>query len=447
MLWEEFHARTAALGGRTAVSAPGEDLTFAELWKAADRLAVRFAGIGVVEGDIVGLSLANSPRFVETFLALCRLDATVALLSPQYRPGELQALVDGVRPAWIVGETLEPASRNPARSTAALLKFSSGSTAIPKGIALSAANVLAEVDNVVGTLGLGPGDRVLAGVPLFHSYGFDLGVLPTLFAGSTLVLEDAFVPRRTLAALGGVTAFLGVPAQYRAFVGSRVDPAPDLSGVPWLLSCTAPLAPDVVNAFHERFGAPICQHYGSSETGAVTTHVPSEVLRRPASVGRPMDGVRVTVAEPDGEVVVESAAVAEGYVVGAPPGPSPFRDGAFWTGDVGEIDEDGFLTIVGRRDALINVGGLKVSPAEVAATLEGHPAVREAAVVGVPDGHGDEVPYAVVALSGTADERELVAFCGAELAEYKVPRRIEIRDELPRTAAGKVRLRLEDLKA
>jgi long-chain acyl-CoA synthetase len=447
VLWEELHARTGDLGGRTAVSAPGAEITFAELWKAADSLAAWFAAAGIIEGDIVGLSLSNSPRFLETFLALCRLDATVALLSPQYRPGELQALVDGVRPAWIVGEALEPASRRPARSTDALLKFSSGSTAVPKGIALSASNVLAEVENVVSTLGLGPGDRVLAAVPLFHSYGFDLGVLPTLYAGSTLVLEDAFVPRRTLAALGAVTVFLGVPAQYRSFLAARVDPAPDLSGVRWLLSCTAPLAPEVVTAFNDRFGAPICQHYGSSEAGAVTTHVPSEVLSRPASVGRPMKGVRVTVAQPEGEVVVESVAVAEGYVVGAPPGPSPFRDGAFWTGDIGEIDEDGFLTILGRRDALINVGGLKVSPAEVAATLEGHPAVREAAVVGVPDGHGDEVPYAVVALSGRADERELVAFCGSALAEYKVPRRIEIRDELPRTAAGKVRLRLEDLEA
>ena len=147
----------------------------------------------------------------------------------------------------------------------------------------------------------------------------------------------------------------------------------------------------------------------------------------------------------EGEVVVESAAVASGYVLGAPPGPSPFRAGSFRTGDVGRLDEDGFLTVQGRRDALINVGGLKVSPAEVAATLERHPAVSEAAVIGLPDGQGDELPYAVVALSAEADERELLAFCRASLAEYKVPRRIEIREELPRTAAGKVRLTREDL--
>jgi long-chain acyl-CoA synthetase len=481
-LWEAFGARTGDLGSRMAVSTSTEEVSFDAVWKEADRLASLLVEAGVAEGAVASLVLPNSPRFVAALLALCRLDATVALLSPQYGPGELSAIVAGVRPACIVTDqevapriaAATPISRSSAANglevlippdpgaeasapPAALLKFSSGSTAEPKGIALSAANVIAEVENVTRTLGLGHDDRILAGVPLFHSYGFDLGVLPTLYSGSTLVLDDAFVPRRTLAALdgAGLTAFLGVPAQYRALLATRLDVPPDLSGVRWLLSCTAPLAPDVVTAFGARFNAPICQHYGSSETGAVTTHVPAEVLRRPESVGRPMAGVSVTVAGTDGaavppgeegEVVVESDAVASGYVLGAPSGPSPLRDGSFWTGDVGRMDADGFLTVLGRRDALINVGGLKVSPAEVAATLEGHPAVHEAAVVGVPDGQGDEVPYAVVALSGSTDEGELLAFCRAALAEYKVPRRIEIRDELPRSATGKVRLTAEDLE-
>ncbi|HEU6444889.1 MAG TPA: AMP-binding protein [Gaiellaceae bacterium] len=479
-LWDVFHERTSGLGPLTAVSSPAGELGFEDLWREADRLALLFAGAGIPEGGVAGLALPNSHRFVTAFLALCRMDATVALVSPQYGSGELSAIAAGVGPSSIVTDaSLAPAiaaavpvdrsvsagdlevlvcrtAGRPA-TPAALLKFSSGSTAEPKGIALSSANVLAEVENVIRTLELGHGDRILAGVPLFHSYGFDLGVLPTVAAGTTLVLEDAFVPRRTLAALAGsaLTAFLGVPAQYRAFLATRVEPPPDLSRVRWLLSCTAPLAPDVVTDFAGRFRAPVCQHYGSSETGAVTTHVPSEVLRRPGSVGRPMDGVRAIVADLDGrevppgeegEVVVESGAVAGGYVLGAPSGRSPFRAGAFWTGDVGWMDEDGFLTVLGRRDALINVGGLKVSPAEVAGTLEQHPAVREAAVVGVPDGRGDELPYAVVALSQPADEAELLAFCRAALAEYKVPRRIEVRDELPRTAAGKVRLTAEDLE-
>src|ERR671914_892782 len=223
-LWEVFHRRTGGLGGRPAVSSSAGELSFEELWKEADRLASQFAGAGVPESAVVGLALPNSPRFLAAFLALCRLNTTVALLSPQYRPGELSAIVAGVGTACVVAEkasasavseampiarsstadgldVLFPSAESSAAS-AALLKFSSGSTAEPKGIALSASNVLAEVENVTQTLGLGGGDRIHAGVPLFHSYGFDLGVLPTVYAGSTLVLEDVFVPRRTLAALG-----------------------------------------------------------------------------------------------------------------------------------------------------------------------------------------------------------------------------------------------------
>ena len=458
-----MRSRTGSLGDLAAVQAPAGGLTFGELWHGADRLASMFRSAGVGEGHVTGLLLGNSPAFLTAFLALCRLDATVALLSPQYRRAELAAIANGVRLSSIVTDSpvdgLEVSraentegldvlvlagEREPAAGEA-LLKFSSGSTAEPKGIALTADSVIAEAEAVTATLGLARGDGVLAAVPLFHSYGFDLGVLPTLTAGTTLLLEDAFVPRLTLTALADrpVEAFLGVPAQYRAFLDARLASPPDLSRVRWLLSCTAPLAPETIVAFHERFGAPVCQHYGSSETGAVTNHVPSEVLTRPASVGRAVSGVRIDLD--DGEVVVTSSAVARRYVLGAPPPPLPLGDGVFRTGDLGEIDSEGFLTLLGRKDALINVGGLKVSPAEVAATLERHPAVLEAAVLGVPDGRGDEVVYGVVALSGSSDETELLAFCRAALAEYKVPRRIEIRAALPRTASGKVRVTVEDL--
>jgi long-chain acyl-CoA synthetase len=482
LLWDAFQARTGSLGEQVAVEASGVELGFGELWKQADGLATLFRESGVREGEVAGLALGNSPLFPAAFLALCRLDATVALLPPQYGRSELKAIAEGLALSSIVAEAgagpriaaaipIASASSadgvrvllptptgeaGPTKGDEALLKFSSGSTAEPKGIALTAANVLAEAENVTTTLELGRGDRILSGVPLFHSYGFDLGVLPTLYSGTTLLLEDSFVPRRTMRRLAyRVAAFLGVPAQYRAFLAARIDKTPDLSAVRWLLSCTAPLAPETVTEFLGRFGAPICQHYGSSETGAVTTHLPSEVRSRPGSVGRPMAGVEINVVEgrravtpgSEGEVVVESGAVARCYVLGAPSGQSPLGEGVFRTGDIGHVDPDGFLTLVGRRDAMINVGGLKVSPAEVSATLERHPAVSEAAVLGFPDGRDEEVVYAVVALAGPAGEDELVAFCRESLAEHKVPRRIEIRDELPRTAAGKVRLGVDDLDA
>lgn len=480
MLWETFYTRTGGLNHHVAVSSDDGDLTFHDLWSEADRLAFRLAAAGIDEEVAVGLALPNRSRFVIAFLALCRLNATVALISPQLGPVEMRSVISGAGIQCVVTDSvigayigstipiarsveadglvfLFPESHRDAAivTHVAILKFSSGSTAEPKGIALTAENVIEEAKNVAAMFALGPGARILGGVPICHSYGFDLGVLQTVFAGTTLLLHDVFVPRRTIATLasGNVKMFLGVPAQYRLFLDTLLTPVPSL-GAPWLLSCTAPLSEDIVTKFGKRFGATICQHYGSSETGAVTNHDPAEVLRRPFSVGRAMPGVQVSVRAPDGsllppgeegEVVASSGAVARGYVLGASSGPSPFRQGAFWMGDAGRMDEEGFLTVLGRCDSLINVGGLKVAPAEVVAVLERHPAVREAAVIGVPDGRGEQVPYAVITLRAPTDERTLLAACRSSLAGHKVPRRIEIRDELPRTASGKVRLRLEDL--
>jgi long-chain acyl-CoA synthetase len=475
VLWSALRERTATLGDLAAVAAPGAELSFAALWRQAERFAKALLAAGVRESSVVGLSLPNSDRFVAALLALWRIDATVALLSPQYGRTELGPIVSRagvgcivtdvagverisaaqqiVRDASAAGLRALFTGAAPVTHAGTLLKFSSGSMAEPKGIVLDAGNVLSEAENVQATLALDAGDRIFADVSLSHSYGLDCGVMQTLYSGTTLVLDDTLSPRRRLATLETADVFLGAPSHYRVFLASASASPPDLTRVRWLLSCTAPLGVDVVHAFAERFGAWICQHYGTSETGAITNHLPDQVKDRPASVGRPLVGVRVTIVAPDdspltpggeGEIVVESDAVARDYILGAPQGRTPFGQRRFWTGDVGTLDDGGYLTLSGRRDAMINVGGLKVAPAEVAFVLEQHPDVREAAVTGVPDGRGEEVVYAVVASDGAAGEAELVAFCRERLAAHKVPRRIEIRDELPRTASGKVRLRPDD---
>jgi acyl-CoA synthetase (AMP-forming)/AMP-acid ligase II len=155
--------------------------------------------------------------------------------------------------------------------------------------------------------------------------------------------------------------------------------------------------------------------------------------------------VTVHVDEDTGELVVRGPAVATGYALGAPAGPSPLAGGTFRTGDLAEVDGEGFVRIRGRRDSVINVGGLKVSPQEVAEALERHPAVREAAVMGLPDGRGDDIVAAAVVLDRRVTDADLIAHCGGELAEHKVPRRIVVLDELPVGPTGKVRLSAEDL--
>jgi long-chain acyl-CoA synthetase len=490
-LWESFHERAADFPRRTAISTAQAEITFGDLFRCAGDLAARIAKAGVREGSTVALVLPNSIAFVPSFLSLTRLSATVLLVPPKYGAGEMRAIGNALRPSCFLTtaeiaeglarktglrscgiistacfegplELLFPAGDDlqegePLQERAALVKFTSGSTGVPKGIVLSAGNVLAEARNVVSTLSLTPEDRILAAVPVFHSYGFDLGVLAGLFSGATLVLREAFVPHSALADMesGGVTVFLGVPSMYRFFLECAQSSGLSLTHVRYLLSCTAPLHPELITEFHARFDAPICQHYGSSETGAVTTHVPSEVMRHPESVGVCMKGVDVSIVDGEGrpvpcgregEVAIGGPAVAKGYAMGQGEGISSFRGGLYHTGDEGYLDGNGFLYLRGRKGDLINVGGHKVSPLEVAQMLESHPAVREAAVIGVKDRTGEEVVCAAVALKQHATEENILSFCRSRLADYKIPRRIDIVDAIPRGHSGKVRLRPDDFR-
>jgi acyl-CoA synthetase (AMP-forming)/AMP-acid ligase II len=445
-----------------------------DLRRTADALVSALAAAGLREGGVVGLALDAARALMPAVVAAWEVGATVVLVPPGLGAAELAAVVTGLAPELLVTAAADAAriasatagapselgvgglaplaairrtreAPAPDLSGAALVKLSSGSTGVPKAIVLTHANVAAEAANVVAALGLGPGDRVVAPVPLTHSYGFDLALLAVLASGATVEQRPALSPRRALADMAGATVYLGVPAIYRVVAEAPVAEPPDLGAARYLLSCTAPLSPALIRRFAARFGAPVCQHYGSSEAGAVANHVPAQVLERPDSVGRAIAGVQVHVAEDTGELVVQGPAVAAGYALGGPEGARPLGDGSFRTGDLAEIDAGGFIRISGRRDSVINVGGLKVSPQEVSDALERHPAVRHAAVVGVPDGRGDELVAAAVVLAHPAPLAELIAHCGSQLAEHKVPRRIVVLDELPLGPTGKVRLRAADL--
>jgi long-chain acyl-CoA synthetase len=502
-LWDEFRKHAVRGTDRVAIEADGQSLTYRQLWATSEEAAAILSQTGVRTGSVVGLLVPNSLAFVPLFLAACRLGAVTALLPAQLGALELRHILEGIpfhslltsaeQAEKLGGEPLirelknfstpllsaglcqafpcsvstaelihsSPAATSGGLSAMSVYKFTSGSTGKPKGVALTAANVLAEAENIVATLALTAEDRIFAPVPLAHSYGFDLGVLALLASGARLVLHSAFVPRRALAEISsGATIFLGVPSMYRAFLESRLETTPDLRNVRYLLSCTAPLNPETIAAFHEKFRAPICQHYGSSEAGAVSTHMPEEILKRPNSVGRAMKNVELRVVDDrgrpvpagvEGHIVVRSAAVAQGYVLGAPAGPSPLGNGQVRMGDLGVLDAEGFLEVRGRSDSMINIGGLKVWPEEVARVLEDHPAVREAVVFGVPTANGECCVGAVVAIRDVgavfrplpALEADLIVFCQSRLASFKVPRKIEIRSELRRGPTGKAILGFE----
>ncbi len=465
-LYDYFYQRANTRRNQLALSHPQAALTFAELFVSADKLAATLEKSGVRAGDIVCISLPNTPDFVFSLLALWKIGAAAALISPkfgsherdvirQHLPCKFIVTKNETANDWVVVQSAQmkltdslsliPITTKAAPLTdiqnLAVVKFSSGTTGIPKGIGLTVENIIAEAEGIVEGLAVTEVDRILVTTPLCHSYGFDLGVLASLGSGATLFINDMFIPRSTMKAIdqNSITLFLGVPSMYRAWCETRMAETPSLKTIRYMLSCTAPLSPMVIEQFHERFGVPICQHYGSSETGAVSTHLPCSVRQKPDSVGKLMPHVSVRITEEAKEVIVSGKAVSPGYLMGTPQN-SPLNNGEFRTGDLGYVDADGFLFVSGRIDQIINVGGFKVSPVEVSWVLENHPAVSEAAVTGRNDSSGESFVYAAVKLRSDTNEAELLAHCQQHLSEYKVPRRIDIMSEFPTTATGKVRL-------
>jgi long-chain acyl-CoA synthetase len=259
-----------------------------------------------------------------------------------------------------------------------------------------------------------------------------------LASGARVILREQFIPRIALTdlATGQATVFLGVPSMYRAMVETRLSTRADLSNVRYLLSCSAPLSSQILWNFHERFGVVLCQHYGSSEVGAAALHSPNRVLAKVDSVGSAIEGVHIRIVDDDGnqlghdckgEVVVTSEAVGIGYLIGGSTARSRFEGRDFYSGDIGSLDADGFLRVHGRIDGMINVGGFKISAREVADVLRTHPAVEEAHVAGVPDDFGGQVVRALVIVNTPTTDIELLAHCRGRLADYKVPRRVEVR--------------------
>jgi len=347
-----------------------------------------------------------------------------------------------------------------AGALAGLMLQSSGTTGLPKIVHRPASAIDAVARNVADATGLTPNDRVFAAAPICHAYGIENGFLAPLWAGACVHLCDGLdlpVALREFAADNpqGSTVFPGVPFMFEVLAKTEGRPETALR---LAYSAGGMLPPAVAEAFAHRFGRRVGQLYGASELGSVTFNHPDHPAPDPLSVGQPMHGVSIRILDPDAIntchrdvlISVESSAVASGQegivaikapsmmhtYVGEEP---PFIDGHFLTGDLGRLDEHNNLTITGRLKQLIDIGGMKVNPAEVEAVLSAHPGVRECAVVGVPvTPTVSRLKAVVVPVNGNLDEADLRRFARERLPGHKVPRLFQTREALPRTPAGKV---------
>jgi malonyl-CoA/methylmalonyl-CoA synthetase len=442
----------------------GGRVSAAELADRTAAAAGRYAAAGSTPGDRVLMSAGPSIDLIVAYVAALRYGLTVVPANTAYTAAELANLVAESAPRWAllddpgrlagVPVTTPDLAGLPASVSAgvaldqaapgdvALVIYTSGTTGRPKGAPLTHANLLAGAHAVRVAWRWAPDDRLALCLPLFHMHGLGVGLHGTLTAGACALVLPKFDPAGVAAAVRehGATMFFGVPTMYHRLAASAH--LASLSALRLAVSGSAPLPAELHAAVADGAGQRVLERYGMTETVMLVAN-PYDGERRPGTVGFPLPGVSVRLAPRPGDVTeieVAGPNVIAGYLNRPDANAEAFTpDGWFRTGDLGALDEDGYLRISGRAKELIISGGYNVYPREVEEALRAHPGVADAAVVGVPSPEwGETVVAFVVAADAAGLEAALVRWCAERLAPYKRPREWRWVDTIPRNALGKV---------
>ncbi len=334
--------------------------------------------------------------------------------------------------------------------------YTSGTTGKPKGVELTHANLLHAAAGTAQGIGLGPADRIAGVSALFHVFGIGPGVLGSLLSGASLVLQDSHGPAETLALIEeyGVTVHYGVPTLFVTELHALDEADWDVTSIRIGVVAGAPVADDLIQQVEERLCPELLVAYSLTETASTISLTGPEdpAEKRRFTVGRPLPDTEIRVVEPEertelpvesvGEIAVRGPGVMRGYYRQPQETARCFDDdGFFFTGDLGMIDEEGYLHLVGRRKEVIIRGGSNVYPREVEDRLHSHPAVRESVVVGVPDDVlGEAICACIVPVEGAiVTGEEIKDWCSVTLADYKVPDLVRFLDAFPMTGTGKIR--------
>jgi acyl-CoA synthetase (AMP-forming)/AMP-acid ligase II len=478
-----------------ALGAPGRsELDYGGLRALVERTRERLNGLGIGRGDRVAIVLDNGAEMAACFVS-CACAVTAAPLNPGYRAEEFEFYLTDLRAAALIvgrgaesaaiavaqrlgvrilelvaesegaagGFRLEPREAGGAGEAArpgpaqpedvSMVLHTSGTTSRPKIVPLSQRNLVASARHIRDTLGLGPTDRGLNIMPLFHIHGLIAGVLAPLSGGSMVFCTPGFNALRFFAWMDEArpTWYTAVPTMHQAILSRASKNAEVIARnrLRFLRSSSSSIAPQVIHELERVFGAPLIESYGMTEaTHQMASNPLPPGVRKPGTVGVAA-GPQIAVMDPQGrllqpgqtgEIVIRGPNVTAGYEANPQANAEAFVQGWFRTGDQGVLDAQGYLTITGRLKEIINRGGEKISPREIDEILMDHPAVAQAVCFAMPHPKlGEELAAAVVLRDAAqAAERELQEFVARRAADFKVPKRILVLDEIPKGATGKL---------
>jgi long-chain acyl-CoA synthetase len=458
-------------------------------YAAMDQLSQRVAGLlkakGIEQGDRVCVMLPNVPHFPMVYYAILRLGAIVVpmnvLLTSReithymndsgaklilvwndfageavtageetgvevmaVDPGPFLETVGGSDPVAEIAE-VEP-------DDTAVVLYTSGTTGSPKGAELTHDNIGSNIEAILELFAPTENDVIFGGLPLFHIFGQTVSMNVVVRVGGELTLLPRFDPEKALEIIqrDKVTVFMGVPTMYAALLHAPDKEKYDVGSLRICVSGGAALPGEILKSFEEAFGSPIIEGYGLSETSPVATFGRLDMEQKPGTIGVPVQGVEVRLIDDDGKVVgvgekgeiqIKGPNIMKGYWnMPEATANAIDEDGWFSSGDIGTVDEDGYYSVVDRKKEMILRGGYNVYPREIEEVLYEHPAVKEAAVIGIPhDDLGEEIAAVVSLKDGeSATPDEIRAFVKEQVAAYKYPRHVEIIDDLPKGPTGKI---------
>jgi acyl-CoA synthetase (AMP-forming)/AMP-acid ligase II len=461
----------AALADSVCMRDSAVELTYADVARRVDAVAEQFATLGVGRGDVVAVMLPNRTELLLGLFAAWRLGAAATPVNPVFTANEAGYQIEDSRAALLLTSkadtdygvpvvladelNTQPAGTLPAPVLAsgdlALLIYTSGSTGRPKGVMLDHANLVAMGSSIASWVKLSRDDNCLLVLPLFHVNAILVSCLAPMLVGAQVTILERFAPESFLAAVARyrATYFSAVPTIYARLAELPVEALSDMSSVRFAVCGAAPISKELLQRSESRFGFPIVEGYGLTEGTCASTVNPIDGVRKPGTVGVALPGQQVRTMRADGsfapageagEVVIKGANVMRGYLNRPEATAETVRDGWLHTGDVGVLDEDGYLTLVDRIKDMIIRAGENIYPKEIEAVLGRHDAVLEAAVIGAPHEVYGEVPvaYVVTYPNASATPEDLLELCRSNLTKIKLPAAIHIVSELPKNAVGKI---------